>query len=153
MDVVAKLVSCRTNSRALRDREYGIPKLPARFRVAVMGASSTIASGVEIEDAFHSLLETGLSVERAPTTYEFINCAIPAMGSSQVVAMRRAVALPQDPDLVLIGVTAQVAPYYLLEWHRTPAELPPELRWPPRRLIAMADRSAPGFRSYLIGGR
>ena len=60
------------------------------FRVAVLGASFALPSGVAIEDAFHSLLEERLSEEFAPTRYEFINFAVGMYNPGQVLACARA---------------------------------------------------------------
>ena len=100
-----KLARFRTNSQGLRDREYALRKPQGTFRVAVLGASFALPAGVEIEEAFHSLLEERLSEERGPTAVEFINFAVGAYGARQILRMLEARALAYDPDLVLVSVT------------------------------------------------
>jgi len=112
------LNSFRTNSRGLRDREYPIEKPDDSFRVAVIGSSFTLPSGVEIEDAFHSVLEERLSAEFAPNSFEFLNFAIGMHFPSQFVAMLRQRALQYDPDLVLVSAAPMSAPLFLREWNR-----------------------------------
>jgi hypothetical protein len=105
LDMERKLVRFRTNSRGLRDREYPLEKPEDTFRVAVLGASFALPTGVEIENAFHSLLEDRLSAEFAPTRYEFINFAVGASHPRQMLAMLKWRALEYDPDLILVSLT------------------------------------------------
>jgi len=106
-----KLASFRTNSQGLRDREYPLRKPEKAFRVAVAGASFALPAGVEIEDAFHSLLEERLSRRLAPTRYEFINFAVGMYRPSQALATLELRALAYDPDLVLFTTTDLSTPW------------------------------------------
>jgi hypothetical protein len=109
IDSYFKLVPFRTNSRGLRDQEYPLEKPANTFRVAVLGSSMTLPSGVEIERAFHSLLEKRLTEESAFTRYEFINFAVGTYQPSQVVGMLELRALEYDPDLILFPITGKSA--------------------------------------------
>jgi len=120
LDVFFKLVRFRTNSRGMRDEEYALAKPPNTFRVAVLGSSFALPAGVEIEDAFHSLLEERFSREFAPTRYEFLNFAVGMYGPSQFLAMLRHRALAFDPDLVLLSLSPLAAPRLLSEWNYVP---------------------------------
>jgi hypothetical protein len=113
LDEFFKLVPFRTNSRGLRDREYSLEKPADHFRVAVVGSSFTLPAGVEIEQAFHSILEEQLSAEFAPRRFEFINFAVGMHGPEQILAMLELRALPYDPDLILVGVTRLSEPLLL----------------------------------------
>ena len=136
LDVFFKLVRFRTNSRGMRDQEYALAKPPDTFRVAVLGSSFALPAGVEIEAAFHSLLEERLSRELAPTRYEFLNFAVGMYGPSQFLAMLRQRALAFDPDLVLISVSPLAAPRLLGDWRYVP----------PRDVLRLVPS---GPRSYL----
>ncbi|MGB3365389.1 MAG: hypothetical protein WBB48_11505, partial [Thermodesulfobacteriota bacterium] len=57
IDSYFKLADFRTNSLGFRDKEYSLEKPEKTFRVAVIGGSFTVPAGVEIDEAFHSLLE------------------------------------------------------------------------------------------------
>lgn len=118
-----QLVRLRTNSRGLRDDEYSLEKPASTFRVAVMGSSFTVPSGVAIEDAFHSRLEERLSAEFAPTRYEFINFAVDAHRPSQILQMLEHRALAYDPDLILVGATPGSVRLLLQRWDAPPFEL------------------------------
>ncbi len=106
VDTYFKLVPFRTNSRGLRDKEYTPGKPEGVFRVAVLGDSFTLPSGVAIEDAFHSLLEDRLNSGSESVRYEFINFAVGAYTMQQYLSAIRHKAMEYDPDLILIGFCA-----------------------------------------------
>ena len=62
-----------TNSEGLRDKEYTIQKSQNTFRVVVMGDSFTMPEGMDINDAYHKILENRLNKETSNISYEFIN--------------------------------------------------------------------------------
>jgi len=123
VDGYFKLARFRTSSRGLRDREYSPERPTGTIRVAVVGSSFSLPSGVELEDAFHSVLEERLTTERSPPAYEFINFAVGGYGPRQALAMLRLEALDYSPDLVLFTITDLTAPYVLADWDRP---LPPK---------------------------
>ena len=106
VDTYFKLVPFQTNSHGLRDKEYSLDKPDGVFRVAVLGDSFTLPSGVAIEDAFHSLLEDRLNSGNESVRYEFINFAVGAYTLQQYLSAIRDKAMEYDPDLILIGFCA-----------------------------------------------
>ena len=106
VDTYFKLVPFRTNHRGLRDKDYTPGKRDGVFRVAVLGDSFTLPSGVAIEDAFHSLLEDSLNSGSESVRYEFINFAVGAYTMQQYLSAIRHKAMEYDPDLILIGFCA-----------------------------------------------
>jgi lysophospholipase L1-like esterase len=106
VDTYFKLVPFQTNTHGLRDKEYPIDKPDGVFRVAVLGDSFTLPSGVAIEDAFHSVLEDRLSAGNELVRYEFINFAVGAYTLQQYLSAIRHKAMEYDPDLILIGFCA-----------------------------------------------
>jgi hypothetical protein len=117
VDGYFKLVPFLTNSKGLRDEEYGFEKPENTFRVAVLGASFALPAGVAIEDAFHSVLERRLSAEGEPLRFEFINFCVGMYGPEQVMTMLETRALSYDPDLILVSVTSLSAPL-LIDGHK-----------------------------------
>ena len=105
LDTWFKLVRFRTNSRGLRDSEHSVRKPAGVFRVAVMGSSFTLPTGVEIEDAYHSRLEASFDRSSGPTRFEFVNFSVGAHHPFQTVAMLEHRALGYRPDLILFAVT------------------------------------------------
>ncbi len=149
LDSYFKLVPFRTNSRGLRDREYSIEKPPNTFRVAVLGASFTLPAGVEIERAFHSLLEAQLSEELAPKRYEFINFAVGMYHPRQVLAMLQLRALEYQPDLILVAATELSMPGLI----EVPSSKPPptETMEPPKKVVIPAfKKSYPILQSFFV---
>jgi hypothetical protein len=110
LDTFFKLAPFRTNGAGMRDRAAPLAKPPDTFRVAVMGSSFTLPSGVAIEAAFHSLLEARYSERFAPVRYEFLNFAVGAYQPSQALAMLEKRAAAYEPDLVLFGAGPLAAP-------------------------------------------
>ena len=106
VDTYFKLVPFQTNTHGLRDKEYPLDKPEDVLRVAVLGDSFTLPSGVAIEDAFHSLLEDRLNLDNGTVRYEFINFAVGAYTLQQYLSTIRYKALEYDPDLILIGFCA-----------------------------------------------
>jgi hypothetical protein len=71
------------------------------FRVAVIGGSFTVPAGVEIDQAFHSILENRLNQEFPDLNYEFINFAVSGYRINNKIAALKQKALEYKPDLIL----------------------------------------------------
>ncbi len=102
-----KLTPFATNSRGLRDHEYDLAKPANTFRIAVVGDSFTLPSGVAIEDAFHTRLEERLNRESAGDRYEVLNFAVSGYNLRQYVGVVENKCSLYDPALILIGYCAQ----------------------------------------------
>ncbi len=102
-----KLTPFSTNSQGLRDQEYSLTKPPNTFRIAVVGDSFTLPSGVKIEDAFHSLLEDRLNRESRGTRYEVLNFGVGGYSLRQYVGVIKEKCSAYDPDLILIAYCAR----------------------------------------------
>lgn len=107
LDRLFKKVPFRTNSAGMRDQEYALDKPPDTFRVAVIGDSYSIPSGVTIEDAYHSRVESSLNAagqnDGSSRRYEFLNFSVGGYQLPKYLAMLRERALEYSPDLILIG--------------------------------------------------
>jgi len=101
IDSYFKLADFRTNSRGLRDKEYSLEKPANTFRVAVIGGSFTVPAGVEIDEAFHSILENRLNKENPDFNYEFINFGVSGYRINNKIATLENKALKYNPDLIL----------------------------------------------------
>lgn len=101
-----KLTPFTTNSAGLRDREYSVEKPDDTFRIAVIGDSFTMGSGVEIEEVYHSVLEDMLNCDSAATIrYECINFGVGGYGLREYSAVFEHRALSYDPDLILLALS------------------------------------------------
>jgi lysophospholipase L1-like esterase len=95
-----------TNSYGLRDREYPLLKPANTLRVAVLGSSWTMGSGVEVEEIWHSVLEKELNEAGAgEQNYEFINFGVDQYGLGELVAVLETKVPAFSPDLVIIAFT------------------------------------------------
>ena len=136
LDTSLKLARFKTNSQGLRDAEYSVAKPGNTFRVAVVGDSLTMPAGVEIEDAYHSLLERRLNRNRKGPRYEFINFGVGGYCLRQYAAVVVHKVAPYDPDLILMGFTAND--------HRIPRDVIFERTFRPRK------PTYPFFGSFLL---
>jgi len=101
-DQMFKLVPFRSNSQGLRDREYPLEKPPGTVRIAAIGDSFTMGSGVEMEDVYPEVLERELTrTEGRP--FEVLNFGVGGYGLRQYVAVMKTKALAWHPDLFLVG--------------------------------------------------
>jgi hypothetical protein len=98
-----KLAKLKTNSKGLRDKEYKLSKPGDVFRIAVIGDSFTMPAGVEIDKAYHSLLEEKLNKEQRGATYEFINFGVGGYDLRQYLGVIKFKAQGYDPDLIIVG--------------------------------------------------
>ena len=113
IDGYLQLVPFKTNSQGLRDREYSLEKPQNTFRVAVVGSSFALPTGVDIEQAFHTLLEDRFTERFKPVRYEFINFAVGMYNPRQVLATLELRALAYKPDLVLFTTTKPAIPHLM----------------------------------------
>lgn len=107
LDTYFKLTRFRTNSHGLRDREYDLAKPDDTFRIAVVGDSFTMPSGVRGEDAYHSVLEEQLNARGDGVRYEVLNFGVGGYALRHYLATLEHKALAFDPDLVLVGFCAE----------------------------------------------
>ena len=103
LDTYFKMARFKTNSKGLRDKEYPMIKPKNTIRVAVVGDSFTMSAGVNIEDAYHSILEKELNANCPGKNYEFINFGVGGYYLSQYWAVIRKKVMDWDPDIILIG--------------------------------------------------
>ncbi|MGI9290077.1 MAG: hypothetical protein ACR2QG_02230 [Gammaproteobacteria bacterium] len=99
----------RTNSRGLADKEYALEKPDNTFRVAVIGSSWTMPTGVLLEQAFHTVLEDELNNESDKLNFEFINFAVEYYGLREQIATARDKAMAWQPDMIIFGITTFTA--------------------------------------------
>jgi D-alanyl-lipoteichoic acid acyltransferase DltB (MBOAT superfamily) len=74
-----KGVPLRTNRFGLHDKEYAQTPPPGCYRIALLGASHAMGSGVLREDTFEAVVEARLNRERpggSPTCYEILNFSV-----------------------------------------------------------------------------
>jgi hypothetical protein len=121
-------VRFKTNSSGLADLDYPTEKQANDFRVAVIGSSWTMPTGVEASRAYHSVLEDDLSELENGINYEFINFGVEYYGLREQVATARLRAMEWSPDLMVFAITPFTA---TLRWNDSALNEPlPEQTYP-----------------------
>ena len=106
LDVLYKKVRFRTNSFGMRDRHYARPKPLGTFRVAVVGDSLTMGTGVVIEEVYHARLERSFNDEFERPRFEFLNFGVSGYQLPQYLAVIEEKVPAWEPDLILIGLSS-----------------------------------------------
>lgn len=106
LDTYFRLTEFKTNSVGLRDKEYSLEKPNNTYRVVVLGDSLTMPSGVDIDLAYHSILEDEFNNESngGGMNYEFINFAVGGYNLDQYLTVLENKSLGYNPDHVLVGI-------------------------------------------------
>lgn len=128
-------VRFRTNSAGLADREYTLEKPAETFRVAVVGSSWTMATGVAQQSAYHAVMEEMLNERYPGKRFEFLNFGVEMYGLREIAGTVRHRAMQWDPDLVLVSITTYTS---YLKW----VEPTPDQQLP--------ERFNPFFSSYVL---
>ncbi|MEJ2139307.1 MAG: SGNH/GDSL hydrolase family protein [Gammaproteobacteria bacterium] len=105
LDTWYKGVPFITNGQGLRDDEYPLVKEDGTFRVAVLGSSWTMGSGVKAQEIWHSIIEQQLNRDFAPQKFEFINFGVDQYGIGEIIATLDNKIAAYGPDLVIIAIT------------------------------------------------
>ncbi len=105
LDTSFKLAPLHTNSQGLADREYPLEKKPGTYRIAILGDSYSMATGVATDSSYHSLLETWMN-QHGTKPYEIINFAIGGFGLERYNATLEHKVAEWQPDAILLGFCA-----------------------------------------------
>jgi hypothetical protein len=92
------------NSFGMRDKEYSIAKPEGVYRIAILGASFEMGSGVAQDSSFEALLEQILNDSLSPQKIEVLNFAVGGYHLPQLVWVAENKLPPFQPDLVLCFV-------------------------------------------------
>ena len=91
------------NSWGMRDKEYKRRKPPSTFRIAVLGQSHVLGSGVPQSEVFEALVESRLNEipDRKFESYEILNFAIPGCSHTRQAHLVQDRVLDLDPDVII----------------------------------------------------
>ncbi len=95
----------KTNTLGLRDREILFNKAPGVYRILLLGDSTSMGEGVEIDDIYLKRLERLLN--RESRHVETINAAIRGYGNDQSFLLYRRLGKRFTPDLVILAFFTQ----------------------------------------------
>ncbi len=104
LDTWYKGARFKTNSAGLRGPEINKEKPAGVKRVAVLGASWSMGSGIEAEEIWHAQLAERLNAD-SEVEYEFINFAIDQYSVGEIVATLEKKVPAYNPDMVIIALT------------------------------------------------
>jgi len=90
-----------TNSAGFRSPEIDHDKPPDVFRIAVLGASSSMGSGVSDDEVYSARLQQRFE-DGAHGRVEVMNLAVSGYGLAQMLAAYEAFAAPYRPNAVLV---------------------------------------------------
>jgi hypothetical protein len=102
------------NSHGMRDREYALERSPATFRIALIGASPDMGSGVKDDETYENLVEDRLNRELGARTgrkYEILNFSHGGYSPTQKLSVIEQKIFAFQPDLVLYVANSRE-----LEW-------------------------------------
>jgi hypothetical protein len=100
-----KGVPFKTNSKGLRGPEVSLDKASGVKRIAVLGASWTMGSGVRAEEIWHVRLQQQLIESDPASRYEVINFGVDQYGLGELVATLENKVVAYKPDVVLLALT------------------------------------------------
>ena len=89
-----------TNALGIRDREHPIPRHPETYRIALIGDSFTMGSGVDVEDSYADRLQ-----KRLAPRVEVINLGLSGFNTKAAIDRLQSIGTLYDPDLVVYGWT------------------------------------------------
>jgi hypothetical protein len=135
IDSIFRGKNFRTNSSGMPDREYPVEKPADVYRIAVIGSSWSMPTGVDAEKAYHVLLEEKLATQFSNKSTEVLNFAVESYGLGEMVATVEHKALAYDPDLIIFAITS-ITPNFLWEAEKD--------------TFTKADTVPPFFRSYVF---
>jgi len=102
-ELTFKLEPLRINSLGMRDQEYTLEKPASTFRIAVLGSSHAMGSGIAQDEVFDVSVEERLNA--LPNTpyenYEILNFAVPGYAHTRQAYLLESKLLAYDPDLIL----------------------------------------------------
>lgn len=103
MQITFKEATLATNRWGMRDAEYELAKPPDCLRIALLGTSHTLGSGVDNDEVFEHLLEQRLnsSAVTAGTRFEVLNFAMVAYSALQQLYLLEQKVRRFEPDVVI----------------------------------------------------
>lgn len=104
LDVSFKLARLTTNHDGLADRAYTLEKPAGVTRIAVLGDSYSMASGVDTDRSYHALIEQQL--QQQGNKIEIINFAVGGYGLERYNAVLQHIVPAWHPDAILLGYCA-----------------------------------------------
>ncbi|RIK61840.1 MAG: hypothetical protein DCC65_18370 [Planctomycetota bacterium] len=107
IDIPMKGDRLQTNRWGYRDRDYEKAKPPGVWRIALVGSSICMGTGVPIDGSYEALMEASLNANppcKSGLKCEIFNMAVPGHMITQQLEMATELAPEFQPDVVLLTV-------------------------------------------------
>jgi len=104
LDTKYKLVDFRTNQEGFRDKNHALET--SSRKVAILGDSFTMGTGVAEEDLYVQQTKKLLSESDTKNSYEFFNFGVSGYALNNYINILQKNTLKYQPDLVVIGFCA-----------------------------------------------
>jgi lysophospholipase L1-like esterase len=101
-----KLARFDTNEFGMRDDPCSLAKPEGLFRIAFVGDSFTMGSGVELRDVFHSRIERALDADRPGRRHECLNFGVGGYNLLSYEGVLREKVARFAPDLVVVCIVS-----------------------------------------------
>jgi hypothetical protein len=102
-----KRAAFSTNRWGMRDRDYELTKPPGTYRIALLGASYDMGSGVANDQDYGSVLEDLLNTAKPGDGYsgfEVLNFAVGGYSMLEQAVVAETKVVPFKPDMILVSV-------------------------------------------------
>lgn len=106
VNTLYKLKPFQTNTMGLRDKEYQLKKADSSYRIAVIGDSFTMGTGVSNEEMYHTIAEKKLNSLSKDKNFELINFGVGGYNLQEYTAVLKEKVLKYEPNELLIGFCA-----------------------------------------------
>jgi hypothetical protein len=102
-DFTFKGAHLTSNQWGMRDQDYSKQKPPQTYRIAILGASRAMGSGVADEETFEAIMEKQLNTASTSDDqrYEILNFAVAGYNSAQNLIAMQTKTLDFEPDAFL----------------------------------------------------
>jgi D-alanyl-lipoteichoic acid acyltransferase DltB (MBOAT superfamily) len=130
-----------TNRWSMRDGDYTLAKQPGVKRIAVLGHSVTMGTGVNDDDVFEAVLERQLNAQHGAVRYEILNFSVAGHSLLQQMALLEERVFQFEPDVVILTAASPKHLEQHLLAHLTRSVLPLgiEIPFPELRAILAAQ--------------
>jgi D-alanyl-lipoteichoic acid acyltransferase DltB (MBOAT superfamily) len=115
LDTIFQRARIQTNQWGMRDREYPLAKPEGTVRIAVLGASHVMGTGVANGEPFPDRFEELLNSASGGVRYEVLNFAVAGLGPLNHLFILGEKVAPFEPDVVLYVMMEDIE--YFLEAH------------------------------------
>ena len=104
LNTIFKTKTFTTNSLGFRNRELELNKPSDKIRIAVLGRSITMGTGVNDNEVYTHVLQNQLN-QWKNDSYEIVNCAVGAHNLKQMFMYYETYVAKLNPDIILIPLT------------------------------------------------